>query len=109
MLSSHFPERGGRHRNPIHKISIQPTQEARIRIVSLNHELQNAGERQVRVGLHMTVVPAFVVQLFEEEFYSQFNIPADTPVETPLKDLEKVNPDFSVGDVRTWLTERMNR
>lgn len=44
-----------------------------------------------------------------EEFYNQFKIPPGTPIETPMKDIEKVVPGFSVDSVRTWLTERRNR
>jgi len=44
-----------------------------------------------------------------EEFSTQFDIPADTPLTTPLKDLENITPGFSVDSVRTWLTERMKK
>ena len=50
------------------------------------------------------VLPAY--GLTQAEFYSRFKIPADVPVETPLKDLEKVTPYFSVTALRNWLTDR---
>lgn len=44
-----------------------------------------------------------------EEFSQQFNIPPDTPLDSPLNTLEKINPDFSVTKLRDWLTERMQK
>jgi hypothetical protein len=44
-----------------------------------------------------------------EEMSKQFNIPADTSLDSPLNTLEKVAPDFSVTGLRTWLTERANK
>jgi hypothetical protein len=41
-----------------------------------------------------------------EELSKQFNIPADTPLDSQLKTLESVAPDFSVDKLRTWLTDR---
>lgn len=40
------------------------------------------------------------------EFDQKFDIPPSTPPTTALKDLEKVAPNFSVTEVRTWLSER---
>jgi hypothetical protein len=45
-------------------------------------------------------------QVPKQEFYAQFKLPAELPVETPLKEIEPVVPDFSVTAVRDWLAER---
>jgi len=42
----------------------------------------------------------------KQEFYAQFKLTADLPLETPLKEIEPVVPDFSVTAVRDWLVER---
>lgn len=42
----------------------------------------------------------------KEQFYAQFQIPADLPITTPLKDIEPIVPDFSVTAVRDWLVAR---
>lgn len=44
-----------------------------------------------------------------DEFSRQFNIPADTPLDSPLNTLEKVAPGFSVTSLRTWLTQRTQK
>lgn len=41
-----------------------------------------------------------------EEFSQQFNLPADTNLDSQLKTLESISPDFSVSTLRTWLSER---
>jgi cytochrome c len=51
------------------------------------------------------VVTAYDVP--REEFYAEFKLPADLPLETPLKDIEPLVPDFSVTAVRDWLAERV--
>lgn len=42
----------------------------------------------------------------KEELYIRFGIPADVPETTQLKSLEDIAPNFSVIDLRAWLTER---
>jgi len=42
----------------------------------------------------------------KEQFYTQFQIPADLPAATPLKEIEPLVPDFSVTAVRDWLAMR---
>jgi hypothetical protein len=42
----------------------------------------------------------------KEQFYAQFQIPADLPAATPLKDIEPIVPEFSVTAVRDWLVAR---
>ena len=44
-----------------------------------------------------------------EEFSKQFNIPADTSLDSPLSSLEAAAPGFSVTNLRTWLTQRMKK
>ncbi len=44
-----------------------------------------------------------------EEFSKQFNVPADTSLDSPINTLEKSAPGFSVTNLRTWLTERMKK
>lgn len=41
-----------------------------------------------------------------EELYARFKLPADLPVETQLKAIEPIVPDFSVTDLRAWLATR---
>ena len=45
-------------------------------------------------------------QVPKAQFCAQFQIPADLPVATPLKDIEPIVPDFSVTAVRDWLATR---
>lgn len=43
----------------------------------------------------------------KDDFYAKFGVPADAPPATPLKELEKLVPGFSVDTVRAWLAERI--
>lgn len=52
--------------------------------------------REVIVGYNVTW----------EEFREQFNLPPETSLDSPLNTLEKLSPDFSVTNVRNWLTQR---
>lgn len=45
-------------------------------------------------------------QISWEEFSQQFNLPADTKLDSQLKTFESVSPDFSVSKLRTWISER---
>jgi len=42
----------------------------------------------------------------KDEFYAQFKLPADMPVSTAVKDIEKQVEGFSTDAVRTWLAAR---
>ena len=44
-----------------------------------------------------------------DAFYTRFQVPADVPVTTAFKDLEKSVPDFSTEDVRAWLRELLSQ
>lgn len=50
------------------------------------------------------VITAYKVP--QAEFYAQFQLPADMAVDTPLNQIEKLVPGFSVDAVRTWLGTR---
>jgi hypothetical protein len=77
-------------------------------------KLTGAGERISATGADpaeikgwMTIQEVAAAYGFEvAEFRARFVTPAETPAATPLKDLEKVVPGFSVEDVRAWLRER---
>ncbi|NTV64209.1 MAG: hypothetical protein HGA65_11820, partial [Oscillochloris sp.] len=47
------------------------------------------------------VVDAY--QIDQTALYARFDIPAETPPSTALKDLETLAPDFSVTALREWL------
>lgn len=42
----------------------------------------------------------------KEEFYARWNLPADLSTDKQMKDLEKINPEFSTAALREWLTQR---
>lgn len=50
------------------------------------------------------VITAYKVP--QAEFYAQFKLPADVSVDTPMNQIEKAVPGFSVGAVRDWLKTR---
>ena len=43
----------------------------------------------------------------QADFYAKFGLPADMPVTTAFKDIEKTVEGFSTENVRTYLTERL--
>lgn len=45
-------------------------------------------------------------QVPKAQFYARFQIPANLPITTPLKEIEPLVPDFSVTAVRDWLAAR---
>jgi hypothetical protein len=48
-------------------------------------------------------------KLTPDEFYKHFKIPAGTPSDTPLNQLEKIAEGFSVTTVREWLAARVKK
>lgn len=71
-------------------------------------ELSGADPAEVKGWMTIqAVLDAYHVD--QGALYEQFGIPADIPPTTALKDLEEVAPEFSVTDLRTWLTEQANQ
>jgi hypothetical protein len=77
------------------------------KVTPSGEQVQITGADPAEVKGWMTiedVISAYHVS--KAEFYARFKLPADLPVETPLKEIEPVVPDFSLTNVRDWLTER---
>jgi hypothetical protein len=77
------------------------------KLTASGEQVQITGADPAEIKGWMTVddvITAYHVP--KEQFYAQFQIPADLPVTTPLKDIEPIVPDFSVTAVRDWLAAR---
>ena len=77
------------------------------KLTASGEQVQITGADPAEIKGWMTieaVITAYRVP--KEQFYTQFHIPADLPVATPLKDIEPIVPDFSVTAVRDWLVAR---
>jgi len=76
-------------------------------VTTSGEQLQITGSDPAEIKGWMTIQDVITAhQVSEEEFYARFKLPADLPLETPLKEIERVVPDFSVTIVRDWLAER---
>ncbi|NTV64359.1 MAG: hypothetical protein HGA65_12595 [Oscillochloris sp.] len=65
-------------------------------------ELSGADPAEVKGWMTIqAVLDAYHID--QAALYDQFNIPAETPPSTALKDLEALAPDFSVTALREWL------
>jgi hypothetical protein len=74
------------------------------KLTASGEQVQITGADPAEIKGWMTVddvITAYRVP--KEQFYAQFQIPADLPVTTPLKEIEPIVPDFSVTAVRDWL------
>lgn len=77
------------------------------RVTAGGEPVQITGADPAEVKGWMTiedVITAYRVP--REELYARFKLPADLPVETQLKAIEPIVPDFSVTDLRAWLATR---
>jgi hypothetical protein len=77
------------------------------KLTTSGEQVQITGADPAEIKGWMTindVITAYRVP--KEQFYVQFQIPADLPLATPLKDIEPIVPDFSVTAVRDWLAAR---
>jgi hypothetical protein len=77
------------------------------KLTASGEQVQITGADPAEIKGWMTienVITAYHVP--KDQFYAQFQIPADLPVATPLKDIEPIVPDFSVTAVRDWLATR---
>jgi hypothetical protein len=77
------------------------------KLTASGEQVQITGADPAEIKGWMTiedVITAYHVP--KAQFYAQFQIPADLPVVTPLKDIEPLAPDFSVTAVRDWLAAR---
>jgi hypothetical protein len=77
------------------------------KLTASGEQVQITGADPAEIKGWMTindVITAYHVP--KEQFYAQFQIPADLPVTTPLKDIEPIVPAFSVTSVRDWLAEQ---
>jgi hypothetical protein len=77
------------------------------KLTASGEQVQLTGTDPAEIKGWMTieeVITAYKVP--KEQFYAQFAIPADLPLDTPLKDIEALVPEFSVTAVRDWLAAR---
>ena len=77
------------------------------KLTASGEQVQITGADPAEIKGWMTieaVISAYHVP--KEQFYTQFQLPADLPEATPLKDIEPIVPDFSVTAVREWLAAR---
>ena len=77
------------------------------KLTASGEQVQITGADPAEIKGWMTieaVISAYHVP--KEQFYAQFQLPADLPEATPLKDIEPIVPDFLVMAVREWLAAR---
>lgn len=76
------------------------------KVTGAGEKIQPTGTNPAEIKGWMTindVLTAYKVP--QAEFYAGLNLPADLPLTTQMKDIEKKVPGFSVDAVRTWLTQ----
>ena len=77
------------------------------KLTASGEAVQITGTDPAEVKGWMTIEQVLAAyQVPREQFYTQFAIPVDLPVTTPLKDIEPVVSDFSITAVREWLATR---
>ena len=77
------------------------------KLTASGEQVQITGADPAEIKGWMTINDVITAyQVPKEQFYAQFQIPADLPIATPLKDIEPLVPDFSVTTVRDWLAAR---
>jgi hypothetical protein len=92
--------------------TIQATQA--LGVWTTSGKVTGGGERIVATGLDPAEIKGWMtVQdvctaygVSPDEFIARFALPPDTPLGTPLKDLENAASGFSMEDVRTWLRDQ---
>jgi hypothetical protein len=80
------------------------------KMTGTGEKIQATGANPSEIKGWMTisdVITAYKVP--KDEFYAQFKLPSDLPVETPMNKLESSAPGFSTDAVRTWLAARLTR
>jgi hypothetical protein len=81
---------------------------------STSGKLTGSGEKIAATGTNPSEIKGWMTikevldayKVPQEEFYTKFGIPADLPVTSQIKEIEKIAPGFSTDGLRTWLTER---
>ena len=77
------------------------------KLTASGEQVQITGADPAEIKGWMTIADVITAyHVPKEQFYAQFQLPADLPQASPLKDIEPIVPNFSVMAVRDWLAAR---